>query len=151
MLSVERPFGVHLYPYLNTIFQPVVRSPAIKFDFVAGGTPMSTLGEMWFSIIIYYAIVFGGQAFMRNREPVKIDSYMPIHNLILSVASALLLLLYIEEILPTIARNGMFYAICDPDGGWTKRLVVLYYVSLPGPKSDWYIHFEGADRQRPTT
>lgn len=50
------------------------------------------------------------------------------YNLTLSAVSALLLALYLEEIVPTIARNGIFFAICDANGGWTPRLVVLYYV-----------------------
>jgi hypothetical protein len=39
-----------------------------------------------------------------------------------------LLVLFIEQLLPTLARGGVFHAICSYDGGWTKELVTLYYV-----------------------
>lgn len=65
---------------------------------------------------------------MREREPFKLKSLFLIHNILLTVISAVLLGLYIEEIVPKLVRKSVFYAICDPDGGWTPRLVVLYYV-----------------------
>lgn len=51
-----------------------------------------------------------------------------IHNLYLTIISAGLLALFIEQLLPTLLRHGLFYTICDHRGGWTDRLVILYYV-----------------------
>lgn len=53
-----------------------------------------------------------------------------IHNFYLTVISGSLLALFIEQLLPTVWRNGVYYAICDHEGGWTDELVILYYVSL---------------------
>ncbi len=52
-----------------------------------------------------------------------------VHNLYLTIISGTLLALFIEQLLPTVWRNGIFYAICNHRGGSTDRLVVLYYVS----------------------
>ncbi|KAE8388729.1 GNS1/SUR4 family-domain-containing protein [Aspergillus alliaceus] len=38
--------------------------------------------------------------------------------------------IFVAELLPTVSRKGIFYAICHSDGGWTSRLVVLYYVDV---------------------
>jgi len=65
---------------------------------------------------------------MRHREPFKLKSLFLVHNLLLTVISAVLLALFIEELLPAVVRKDILYAICDHDGGWTQPLVVLYYV-----------------------
>lgn len=128
--TLDRPFGVHLWPYFNKAFEAVVGYPADDFRFVAGKTPMSTLKESLTFIVVYYAIIFGGREFMRNREPFKLKALFLIHNFYLTAISGILLALFIEQLLPTVVRHGIFYAICDADGGWTQPLVVLYYVSL---------------------
>jgi fatty acid elongase 3 len=94
---------------------------------------MSTFKETGIFIVLYYAIIFAGRELMRNREPLKLKTLFLIHNLYLTVISAILLVLFIEQLLPTVVRRGIFHAICDADGGWTQPLVVLYYVrpSLP--------------------
>lgn len=68
---------------------------------------------------------------MKNREPVKLNALFMVHNLYLTVASAIMLVLFIEQLVPTVWRRGIFFAICDHRGGWTRELVVLYYVCLP--------------------
>lgn len=66
---------------------------------------------------------------MKNRAPWKLNGLFMIHNLYLTVISAVLLALFIEQLVPTVWRNGIFFAICDARGGWTEPLVTLYYVS----------------------
>ena len=68
---------------------------------------------------------------MKNREPFKLNSLFMVHNLALTIISGVLLALFTEQLVPTIARNGVFYAICDHRGGWTAPLVTLYYVCTP--------------------
>lgn len=74
---------------------------------------------------------------MRNREPFKLKALFLVHNLILVTISALLLALYVEELVPIIAKKGLFFAICDRGGGWTQPLLILYYVRwfLPNASS----------------
>lgn len=126
--SLDRPFGIHLWSYFSQAFELVVGYPADDFKFVVGETPMSTLKETSIFVAVYYTVIFGGREFMRNREPFKLKSLFLIHNFYLTAISALLLALYVEELLPTIVRGGVFHAICDYDGGWTQPLVLLYYV-----------------------
>jgi fatty acid elongase 3 len=58
--TLDRPFGVHLWPYLNKGFELVAGYPADEFKFVAGKTPMSTLKETSIFVAVYYTIIFGG-------------------------------------------------------------------------------------------
>jgi fatty acid elongase 3 len=128
--TLDRPFGIELWPIFDKAWQAVMGYPAVDFRFKSGVTPMSTLRETSIFIVIYYAIIFGGREYMRNREPFKLKGLFLIHNLYLTAISGILLVLFIEQLLPTVVRHGVFYAICDHDGGWTKPLVVVYYVRL---------------------
>lgn len=135
--TVDRPFGIHLWPIFSKAFEAVAGYPAEDFRFVPGQTPMSTLKETSIFIVIYYTIIFGGRELMRNREPFKLRTLFLIHNFYLTAISGILLLLFIEQLIPTLVRGGVFHAICHADGGWTQPLVVLYYVC---PRS--YSHLE---------
>lgn len=72
---------------------------------------------------------------MKNRKPFKLNALFMIHNLYLTVASLVMLVLFVEQLVPTVWRRGVFFAICDHRGGWTRELVVLYYVRLPRSRS----------------
>jgi fatty acid elongase 3 len=127
--SIDRPFGIHLWPYFSKAFELVAGYPAEDFRFEVGKTPMSTLKETSIFVVIYYAIIFSGREYMRGREPFKLKTLFLIHNFYLTAISAILLALFIEQLLPTVVRKGIFFAICDADGGWTQPLVVLYYLN----------------------
>lgn len=81
-------------------------------------------------LISYYVIILGGREFMRDRAPLQLSFLFKAHNLILTIISGSLLALFLEQLIPEITRNGIFHAICKIDGGWTDKLVVLYYVCL---------------------
>ena len=89
---------------------------------------MSTFKETAGILVAYYAIILGGRELMKNRPAYKLNGLFMIHNLYLTIISAVLLALFIEQLLPTVWRHGLFYAICDQNGGWTDKLVILYYV-----------------------
>lgn len=127
--TLDRPFGLKLWPIFNKAFELVVGYPANDFTFVPGKTPMSTLTETSIFIVVYYLVIFGGRELMRSREPFKLKAIFLVHNFILTTVSLLLLVLFTEQIIPTVARRGIFHAICDREGGWTQPLVTLYYLT----------------------
>ncbi|KAK3297509.1 GNS1/SUR4 family-domain-containing protein [Chaetomium fimeti] len=127
--TLDRPFGIHLWPIFSKAFEYVVGYSADDFTFQPGSTPMSTLKETSIFIVIYYTVIFGGRELMRNREPFKLRALFLIHNFYLTAISAILLALFIEQMLPTVVRHGIFHAICAIEGGWTQPLVVLYYLN----------------------
>ena len=127
--TLDRPFGIHLWPIFDKAWTAVVGYSADEFRFVPFETPMSTLKSTSIFIVIYYAIIFGGREWMRNREPFKLKTLFLIHNFYLTTISFILLVLFVEQLIPTVARQGIFHAICHREGGFTQPLVVLYYVS----------------------
>ena len=127
--SLDRPFGVHLWPLFDLGFKKVMGYPASEFNFAEGVTPLSTLKETTMMLVTYYVIIFGGREVMKKLPAFKLNTLFMIHNLVLTLVSGILLVLFIEQLLPTIVRHGVFYAICDHSGGWTQPLIILYYVS----------------------
>lgn len=126
--SHDHPFGYDPWPVFDRVFTAITGSPAADFRFVEGVTPLSTLRSCLTALVSYYAIVFGGRELMRHREPFVLKRAFILHNFFLSTASAILLVLFLDQLWGTVWSRGLFYAICDHEGGWTQPLVVLYYV-----------------------
>jgi hypothetical protein len=126
--SIERPFGVHLWPIFDKAFSALMGYSPQDFDFRPRQTPMSTLKESSLTIVLYYIVIFGGRELMRNRPAFKLNMIFMIHNFYLTAISGGLLVLFLEQLIPTVYNHGIFYAICHADGGWTPPLVILYYV-----------------------
>lgn len=111
----------------SKIWAAVTGYPARNFVFIPGSTPMSTAQETAIMILSYYLIILIGRKMMRGRPAFQLTSQFQMHNLFLSVLSGFLFLLFVEELGPGLWRRGIYHCICGP-GGWTKRLVTLYYV-----------------------
>lgn len=126
--TLDRPFGVALWPIFSKIFTNLKGYTPEEFRFVPGKTPMASFQATALTLISYYIIIFGGREVMRGREPLKLNGLFKIHNFYLTAISGILLALFVEQLLPTLVRNGVFYAVCDYNGGWTDQLVILYYV-----------------------
>lgn len=128
--SLERPFGIALWPIFDKAFSAIRGYSPTDFKFVESVTPMSTLKETASVLVAYYVIIFGGRELMRGRKAFTLNGLFMIHNFYLTVISGVLLALFIEQLLGTVIKNGVFYAICNHKGGWTKELVMLYYVCI---------------------
>lgn len=128
--TLDRPFGIELWPIFDKAYSAVMGYAPTDFKFVGGKTPISTFKETAAILVSYYIIVFGGREIMKNRPAYKLNALFMIHNFYLTAISGILLALFIEQLVPEVVRNGLFHAICDRDGGWTKPLVTLYYVRI---------------------
>jgi hypothetical protein len=115
---------------LDSVWMSVFGYPADQFRFVKGETPFSTGAEVVGMIVLYVTVIFGGREFMKNREPLKLNTLFKIHNLFLTLLSGALLVLFIEQLAPSIWKDGLYENICGADG-WTEPLVTLYYVCHP--------------------
>lgn len=118
-----------LSPWNNfdKLFASITGYSASEFEFVPGKTPMSTLTETVAMIVVYLVVIFGGREFMRNRKPLKLNGLFMAHNFCLTAISGSLLVLFAQQLLPTLWRHGLYENICGADG-WTPQLVILYYV-----------------------
>lgn len=128
--TLDRPFGVALWPIFEKAFESIAGYKPQDFRFVQGETPLSTFKTCVVTLMAYYVVIFGGRELMRNREPFKLSFLFKVHNFYLTAISGALLLLFAEQLIPTVVRKGLFFAICDHQGGWTDKLVILYYVRV---------------------
>lgn len=128
--TIDRPFGIYLWPIFDKFWYTVTGNKASDFKFVAGKTPLSTWPEVVACIVAYYVVIFSGREFMKHRPALKLNSWFQLHNIFLTILSAVLWALLVEQILPIIIRHGVFYSICSP-GAWTQPLVFIYYVKAP--------------------
>jgi len=126
--SIDRPFGLHLWPIFEYVFESIKGYKPQDFRFVAGETPLSTFPTTACVLISYYIIIFGGRELMRERPALQLNGLFKVHNLYLTIISGVLLALFAEQLIPTLYRHGVFYTICNKKGGWTDELVTLYYV-----------------------
>ncbi|KAI9014005.1 ELO family [Phycomyces nitens] len=126
--SIDRPFGVYLFKYFDALYTAVLGTPATKFAFVDGVTPLSTLTEVVVSCLTYYGVIFGGRYIMRNSEPLKCKLAFQIHNILITIVSACLLALIAEQVIPKFIRHGFHYTVCDSKA-FTTELELLYYIN----------------------
>lgn len=126
--TLDRPFGIYLWPIFERAFESIKGYKPQDFEFVPGKTFMSTHFATATMLITYYIVIFMGREFMRERPAYKLNGLFKIHNFYLTAISGILLVLFLEQLIPTIVRGGIFHAICAYEGGWTDKLVILYYV-----------------------
>ena len=124
-----------LWPIFDGLSREIIGIEPSKFEFVPRATPLSTLTGTLTLLVIYYTVIFTGREFMRNREAFKLNTAFKVHNLCLSIASSVMLVLFTEQLIPTISQEGVFDTMCGTHG-WTQPLVVLYYVSTPSRKHE---------------
>lgn len=125
--TVDRPFGIELWPIFDTLYEKVMGEPAHEFQFLPGYTFLSTIPEVAGAIAAYYVTIWVGARIMKNQPALKLNALFMAHNLFLTIISGALLVLFIEQLFPIIWRHGIFYSICSPNC-WTQKLVTLYYV-----------------------
>lgn len=112
---------------LDKVWTTIFDYSAENFRYRVGSTPMSTLSETLVTIAFYYATIFGGWYLMRDRKPYSLNGLFMAHNLILTAVSGGLLLLFLEQLIPSLWEHGLYKCICSSPG-WADKLVLLYYV-----------------------
>lgn len=122
--------AISLSPWTNfdKVWTAVIGYPASEFQFVRGKTPISTLGEAVSMVLIYMILIMGGRQIMRDQPAFKLNTLFKIHNFFLTLVSGCLLVLFMEQIIPSLWKHGLFKNICSSPG-WSQPLVTLYYIN----------------------
>lgn len=147
--SIDRPFGVYLWDYFDQLHTAVVGKSASDFAFVEGETPLSTVPEgkkahailttcdegiqyhvfvVTIGCVTYLLVIFGGQYMLRESGPSNPKFIFRLHNFLLTIVSLALLLLLVEQLVPQLARHGLYYTICSAEA-WTEKHELLYYLN----------------------
>jgi fatty acid elongase 2 len=130
--SIDHPFGIELFPYVDSLFTFLSNGKfrMSEFVFVPGETFLSSPYTVFPVICVYYTVIFGGNALMKkfNVRPFVLNGLFQLHNLFLTTLSFILFVSLVEQLIPQIYYHGLFYAICD-ENAWTQKMVVLYYMN----------------------
>lgn len=89
-------------PYLADCLLTFIPTGAIPLSlrsYIQGETPLSTWPAASSMTVTYLTIVFGTREIMKDRAPFKLITLFRAHNLLLSVASFVLMLLLGEEVI----------------------------------------------------
>ena len=81
-------------------------------SYIEGETPISTWPAVISMTVTYLAVVFGTREIMKDRAPLKLTTLFRAHNLLLSMASFILMLLLGEEVLSNWIRVGPYGILC---------------------------------------
>lgn len=128
--TFDRPFGARLWPTFEGAFEWIFGYERHGFKLVIGETPLSAFKDVVAVLALYYTVVLCGPRLMRNRKPLHLPLLFRLYNLLLVGSSALICLLFVEQMVPTIKRHGLLFSICELNGGFTDELTLLYYVSF---------------------
>lgn len=129
---IDHPFGVELFPYVEQLFKFLSFGKFVMsdFQFVQDETFLSSPYQVFPAVAVYYTVIFGGDRLMKKFQikPFVLNGLFQFHNLFLTTLSLILFVSLVEQLIPQIYYNGLFYAICN-ENAWTQKMVVLYYMN----------------------
>jgi len=102
-------------PYLADCLLTFIPTGAIPLSlrsYIQGETPLSTWPAAFSMTVTYLTIVFGTREIMKDRAPFKLITLFRAHNLLLSVASFVLMLLLGEEVISNWIKLGSYGILC---------------------------------------
>ncbi|ODV86672.1 hypothetical protein CANARDRAFT_195596 [[Candida] arabinofermentans NRRL YB-2248] len=130
--SIDYPFGISLFDNFDKLITKATNGffKPSEFQFIENETFFSTPIPVFTAIITYYTVIFGGRYLLKlfKIKPFILNGLFQIHNLFLTILSLTLFTLMIEQLIPMIYYNGLYFAICN-NGAWTQKMVCLYYLN----------------------
>lgn len=126
--GVIGPISLSPWVHFNNAFTALVGYSAEDFRYIEGKTRISTFTEACAICAAYLVIIVGGQQIMRNQSPYQLNTLFKLHNLLLTVVSAVLLVLFLEQVIPNLWTYGIWKNICEAPG-LTPPLITLYFVN----------------------
>ena len=100
-------------------YVPLPSVPRHYTSYVPGKTPLSTPVQVIPALAAYLVVIFSVRAYMKDKQPKKLQFLFQVHNIFLSLGSLLLLTLIMEEVAPMVWKHGLFWGMCH-EGMWTS-------------------------------
>jgi len=101
---------------------------------VSEDVPLSRPWQVLLTVVLYFGIIYGIQAWLKNQEKgfamryPLIKNIIILHNFFLSAASFVLVMLLLENLVPKLRRHGLFYGICR-GGIFDGQLELFFYLN----------------------
>lgn len=119
----------------ENIFNQITGFSPKEFQFLLSNgypNPQIPFSTFWWplsSTIGYFVMIVSVQHIMKDRKALNLRSIAAVHNILLSIFSALLLFLIVQNLIP-LWSQGLYASLCAPDGypNFTK-LQLLYYIN----------------------
>ena len=102
-------------PYLADCLLSLIPTGIVPLSlksYTPGETPFSTWPAVISMAVAYITTVFGTREVMRGRAPLKLTNLFRAHNLLLSLASFILMLLLGEEVISSWTKLGSYGILC---------------------------------------
>lgn len=115
-----------IYPAINNIYSSITGIE--EFEFSSNKTHFNSLKVNIISVVFYLTFIFSLQKIMISRKPFILKWEFRIHNFFLTIVSLVLLLAFLEQTVPSIITNGLFYSLCDRNC-WTSKIELLHYIN----------------------
>jgi fatty acid elongase 3 len=111
----------------SQLFDPV------GFEWETGVTPFSELGVVLQSWVLYFSLILGLKAFMKNREPMKLKGLTALHNLFLCVISLGMCISGVIGAIQLVQQDDITALFCNRDRSSAKGIMYwslyMYYLS----------------------
>ncbi|KAA8493119.1 putative elongation of fatty acids protein 1 [Porphyridium purpureum] len=133
-----------LRPHLDAasaLLQPHVRAASdlvrphmdalMQWRFVPDVTPYSGWLEPWLAVAVYFVVIRGLQAWRKGKKPLKFPAILFLHNILLSIGSALLFAALAYVLFEKAFMDGysLHNMICSEQMHDDGRLHMIYYIN----------------------
>lgn len=99
------------------------------YKFQIGASPLSETWEFASGLVLYLVVVFGLREYVKSTKAMPLKGPFAVHNLLLTIASLVLLLLIGEVMIPLVLEHGFFWSFCSHASFHESGLQFAYYLN----------------------
>jgi fatty acid elongase 3 len=93
-------------------YLPAPNLPPHLVSWIPGRSWLSTDSAVLSAVVSYLAIIYGLWEVMQTQKTYKLTRITQVYNVILSLSNLILLVLLLEEMVPVMQQEGLFFSLC---------------------------------------